>query len=197
MKTFRFAALMLAAITLGGCSAGKYTQAEFDDLRQRSDAVIQEYQAKHGDKIGASAGYAVFPMVGKGGWGISLGFGRGVVYRGGEPIGVAGFNAANIGFTLGGQAYSQIVLLRDEAAVEHFTKAPWAGAIQANAVFFPWGVSADADFAGGRTLITEGQSGLMYEATIGVQKYNYRSLEKAIKPDAPSESSAGSGASEG
>ncbi|MFG0285156.1 MAG: hypothetical protein ACF8R7_12100 [Phycisphaerales bacterium JB039] len=193
MKTIRFAALLVAAIALGGCTAGKYTQAQFDNLRERADLVVQEYEAR-GEGVGDAAGYVVFPTVGKVGWGISVGFGRGVVYSGGEPIGVTGFNAANIGFTLGLQSYSQLVLLQTAEDVERFTKGPWAGAAQANAVFIVWGASADADFASGRELRTEDNWGLMYEATIGLNKYMYRSLEDAIKPDS---SGGDSGASEG
>ena len=194
MKMFRIAALVVAAVALGGCTAGKYTQAQFDDLRERADVVVQEYEAR-GEGVGNAAGYAVFPNVGKGGaLGFSLGFGRGVVYSGGEPIGVTGFNAANIGFALGLQSYSQIVIFPTTEAVERFTKGPWAGAAQANAVFIKWGVSADADFSSGRELRTEDNWGLMYEATIGLNKYAYKSLEDAIKSDSSSEDS---GASEG
>jgi lipid-binding SYLF domain-containing protein len=184
MRTFTLTALLTAAFVLGGCTAGRMNQEQYDSLRTRADATVATFRAKHADRIDGAAGYAVFPTVGKGGFaGFSLGFGRGLVYAEGEPIGVTGFNAANIGFTLGGQAYEQILLLHTPADVEKFTGGPWTGAAQANAVFGPWGASADADFRSGQELITEDIWGLMYEATIGLDKYNYRSLDRALKTD--------------
>jgi len=185
MRAFTLTALLIAAFVLGGCTAGRMNHDEYDRFRSRADATVETFRAKHADSIDNAAGYAVFPVVGKGGWGISLGFGRGLVYAEGEPIGVTGFNAGNIGFTLGGQAYEQMLLLHSPADVEKFTGGPWTGAAQANAVFGPWGASADADFRSGQELITEDIWGLMYEATIGLNKYNYRSLDSAIRAEGP------------
>lgn len=181
MRTFALTALMTAAFVLGGCTAGSMSQEEFDAFRANADETVESFRAKHGDRIDQAAGYAVFPFVGKGGVVWSLAFGRGVVYAEGEPIGLTGYNTGAWGFTWGGQAYEQILLLHSPDDVEAFTGGRWTGSAQANAVFGPWGVSADADFRKGQELITEDIGGLMYEASIGLSKYNYRSLESAIK----------------
>jgi hypothetical protein len=67
--------------------------------------------------------------------------------------------------------------------VDKFTGGPFGGLTQANAVFGPYGASADLQFGKGCELITEDKWGLMFEATIGVDTYNYRSLDKAIKAE--------------
>lgn len=181
--TAPIAGLLLIAVTLGGCTAGRMSQSEFDAFRANADETLESFRAKHGERIDSAAGYAVFPFVGRGGAVWTLGFGRGVVYAEGEPIGLTGYNNGAWGWSLGGQAHEQILLLHSPADVEKFTGAPWTGSAQAHAVFGPWGVSADADFRGGQELITEDIGGLMYEASIGLSKYTYRSLEDAIKAD--------------
>lgn len=187
MRTFRMmaplAGLLVAAITLGGCTAGRMSQAQFDEFRANADETVESFRAKHGDRIDSAAGYAVFPFVGRGGAVWTLGFGRGVVYAEGEPIGLTGYNTGAWGFSLGGQGYEQILLLHSPEDVEKFTGAPWTGSVQAHAVAGPWGVSADYDFRRGHELITEDIGGLMYEASIGLSKYTYRSLDDAIRAD--------------
>ena len=187
MRTLTLTVLLAAAWALGGCTAGRMSQAEFDAFRANADATVEEFRTSHGETIDNSAGYAVFPFVGKAGAGLSLAFGRGVVYAEGVPIGLTGFNAATLGFSLGGQAYDQIVLLATAEDVEKFTGGRWTGGAHANAVFGPWGIAGDTDFRSGQDLITDDNRGLMYEASLGLHKYNYRSLEDAIKTEAPAD----------
>lgn len=186
MRSFMMAVMGVAvAVVLSGCTAGRMSQSEFDEFRANADETVATFRSKNAELIDGAAGYAVFPFVGKGGAGWSLAFGRGVVYAQGEPIGLTGYNNGNFGFTLGGQAYEQILVLHSPEDVEKFTGGPWTGSAQANAVFGPWGVSADADFRSGQTLVTEDKFGLMYDASIGVSKYTYRSLEDAIRANEP------------
>ncbi len=183
MRALALTSLMIAALAFTGCTAGRMSQSEYDSFRANADSAVADFRASHSEQLEGAAGYAVFPTIGKGGWGISLGFGRGLVYQNDAPIGLTGFNAANIGWALGGQVYSQMLILHTPEDVEKFTGGPWTGAAQANAVLGPWGVSVDSDFRGGQELITWDNAGLMAEATIGLNKYNYRSLDDAVRPD--------------
>ena len=58
-------------------------------------------------------GYALFPNIGKGGFGIGGAHGTGRVYAGGKHIGNTSMTQLTVGFQLGGQVYSQIIFFED------------------------------------------------------------------------------------
>ena len=56
-------------------------------------------------------GYAVFPLVGKGGIMIGAAFGKGQVYQQGKLSGTVTLTKMSVGFQLGGQSFSEIIFL--------------------------------------------------------------------------------------
>lgn len=118
-------------------------------------------------------GYAVFPTVGKGGIGIGGAYGKGKVYEQGRMIGTSSLTQVTIGFQLGGQAYSEIIFFKDKARLDDFTSGNFEFSAQASAVAVTAGASADADYDNGVAVFTLAKGGLMYEATIGGQKFGF------------------------
>lgn len=139
-------------------------------------------------------GYAVFPTVGKGGIIVGGAFGKGQVYRHGNPTGEVTLSKINIGFQLGGQAFSEIIFFEDERAYEEFTSGSFEFDVSASAVAITAGVQAKAGTQGGTAGASAGpatgaqadigynkgvavfvhtKGGLMYEATIGGQKFDF------------------------
>lgn len=143
-------------------------------------------------------GYAVFPTIGKGGLGIGAARGGGQVYRGGAVTGFTTYTDISIGFQAGGQAYSQVVFFENQSAYDDFTSGNFefdAGAsaiaitASAEAGTSTTGTSAGAGTGGageqvtagyrkGMLVFTVGKGGLMYEASIGGQKYKFEALEQ-------------------
>ncbi len=143
-------------------------------------------------------GYAVFPSIGKGGIGIGGAHGSGKVYKQGKVIGEAKMNQLTIGFQLGGQVYSQIIFFENENSLNDFTSGNFEFSAQATAVAITAAVSAEANTGGGMSagasggkndaatasqgyrkgmaIFTVAKGGLMYEATLGGQKYSYKPL---------------------
>jgi len=140
-------------------------------------------------------GYAVFPTIGKGGIGIGGAHGSGRVYEKGAYVGDTSMNQVTVGFQFGGQAYSQIVFFEDQRAFQEFTSGDFEFGAQATAVAITAGASAQASTAGGTgagasgsesnaktvgqyhkgmAVFTVAKGGLMYEATIGGQKFGYK-----------------------
>ncbi|MHC4774427.1 MAG: YSC84-related protein [Planctomycetota bacterium] len=120
-----------------------------------------------------SYGYAVFPSVGKGAIGIGGAYGEGEVFEQGEPIGTATLSQATIGLQLGGQAYSEVVFFRDRMALEMFKASTLELSAQASAVAVKAGGSADADYQAGVAIFTMAKGGLMFEASVGGQKFAF------------------------
>ncbi len=139
-------------------------------------------------------GYAVFPTVGKGGFGIGGAYGKGRVYRQGTYIGDASMAQVTIGLQLGGQSYSQIVFFEDKRALDEFTSGNFEFGAEASAVAITAAAGAKANTAGnsagmsggendaktvgryvkGMATFTVVKGGLMYEASIGGQKFSYQ-----------------------
>lgn len=118
-------------------------------------------------------GYAVFPTVGKGGIGIGGAYGKGEVYEKGVMIGTTSLTQVTIGFQLGGQAYSEIIFFKDKATLDDFKTGNFEFSAQASAVAATSGASADADYSNGVAVFTLAKGGLMYEASIGGQKFSF------------------------
>jgi lipid-binding SYLF domain-containing protein len=120
-----------------------------------------------------SAGYAVFPTVGKGGIIIGGAYGKGVVFAGGSAIGKTSLTQATIGAQLGGQAYSEIIFFEDQNTLDNFKEGNFAFSAQATAVALKSGAGANADNKDGVAVFTAGEAGLMFEASIGGQKFSF------------------------
>ncbi len=120
-----------------------------------------------------SAGYAVFPSVGKGGIVVGGAFGRGLVIVNEQVDGFASLSQATIGLQLGGQKYSQFIFFKDQTALNHFKRGNFEFGAQATAVAITAGASADAAYDAGVAVFTIAGGGLMAEASIGGQRFSY------------------------
>jgi lipid-binding SYLF domain-containing protein len=120
-----------------------------------------------------SHGYAIFPNIGKGGLGIGGAYGKGRVYVGGKHVGDTSMSQLTIGLQLGGQAYSQIIFFQDKRAFDEFSSGNFEFGATASAVAITAGASASASTGGRMAVFTIAKGGLMYEASIGGQKFSY------------------------
>ncbi len=122
-----------------------------------------------------AAGYVVFPGIGKGGAGIGGAHGNGeVIQQGVGAIGKASLTQITVGLQLGGQEYSEIIFLEEPVDLERFTKGGGLElAAQVSAVAVKAGAADAANYKDGVVVFTRTKSGMMGEASIGGQKFNY------------------------
>ena len=144
-------------------------------------------------------GYAVFPKVGRGGIVVGGSYGNGQVYENGQVAGHVSLTKLSIGFQLGAQAFSEIIFLQDKRAFDEFISNGFEFDASASAVVVVLGAQAQAGTAGssasaalgpvstnqieygynkGMAVFLHSLGGLMYEASIGGQKFKYKPLEK-------------------
>ena len=167
-----------------------------DEYSEALDTFKAAGQSGH--FFGKCYGYALFPSIGKGGIGIGGAHGSGRVYRGGAHVGDATMNQVTIGAQFGGQAFSQIIFFEDKRAFDNFTSGNFEFGAQATAVALTAGASASAGttgatagasgnkhkattasgYQGGMSVFTIAKGGLMYEATLGGQKFSYKPAGK-------------------
>jgi lipid-binding SYLF domain-containing protein len=126
----------------------------------------------------SSLGYAVFPSVGKGAAGVGGAYGTGVLFVRGRPTGRATLTQVTIGPQIGGQSYSEVVFFKTRKSIADFKKGQLAMAAQVSAVAVKAGASANARYARGVAVFTLPQGGLMAEASVGGQRFDYRPFEK-------------------
>jgi lipid-binding SYLF domain-containing protein len=118
-------------------------------------------------------GYVIFPNVGKGGIGIGGAAGNGIVYEGGSVVGKAKLTQVSIGFQFGGQAYREVIFFETKADLDRFKEDKIEFSAQASAVAATAGASANVKYSDGVMIFTQQKGGLMYEASVGGQKFNY------------------------
>jgi lipid-binding SYLF domain-containing protein len=123
-------------------------------------------------EITASAGYAIFPGVGKGAIGIGGARGTGQVIVNDAPVAKVTLTQVTVGLQLGGQKYVEMILFENKDALDQFLSGKFTLTAQATAVALQSGASANAKYAGGVKVVTMALGGLMYEAAVGGQKFN-------------------------
>lgn len=178
----------VAALAIGVAPAAVFASAQ-DAWRgqvKEADASVSTFEAADPGLprfLSGAAGYAVFPSVGKGAVGVGAAFGRGVLYERGQPTGRTTLTQVTVGAQLGGQAYSELVVLESEEAVAKFKKGQLTMAAQVSAVAATAGASANARYERGVAVFTLARGGLMAEASVGGQKFGFRPVAKPARPD--------------
>jgi lipid-binding SYLF domain-containing protein len=178
--------VVMAALILSiPAYADKYTDTM--DVFKKSEVVQPFFKNAYG--------YAVFPTIGKGGIGIGASYGTGQVYQGGKVTGEVSVIKGSIGFQFGGQAFSQMIFFEDKRAYDEFTSGEFEFDATASAVAITAGAQAKAGTEGasagasagpatgkqaktsyykGMVVFTHAKGGLMYEASIGGQKFTFK-----------------------
>jgi lipid-binding SYLF domain-containing protein len=189
MKINRFPILMimfiLALALANPVQADKFTDTI--EIYKKSEAVQPFFKNAYG--------YAVFPTIGKAGIGIGGSYGTGQVYKGGKVTGEVSVIKGSIGWQLGAQAFSQMIFFEDKRAYDEFTSGNFEFDATASAVAITAGAQVSAGTEGasagasagpatgaqaktsyhkGMAVFVHAKGGLMYEASIGGQKFNFK-----------------------
>jgi len=127
-----------------------------------------------------SYGYVIFPNVGKGAFIIGGAGANGTVYEKGDRIGSAKLRQVSVGFQAGGQTYREVIFFENEDALDRFKNNTIEFSGQVSAIAAKSNASANAKYADGVQVYTQGKNGLMLEASVGGQKFMYKPLD----PDA-------------
>jgi len=164
----------LAALLLVSTGWASWDADEAEEYAAKAQEVTAEFKEKDPSVekfFNEASGYVVIPTVGKAGFGIGGARGKGVLYENGVVTAVVTLTQLSIGFQWGGQAYSEFIFFEDAAALENFKSGNYELGAQASAVAVTAGASADANFNDGIAIFTQAKGGLMYEASVGGQKF--------------------------
>ena len=144
-----------------------------------------------------SYGYADFPTVVKGAFTIGAGYGSGLVYHNDRITGKSSVYNLSIGLQIGGQVFQEIIFFQDKRAYDEFTSGEFEFDAKAAAVVITVGAQAKAGSEGltagasvgpatgvqaktkyinGMATFVHAQGGLMYELSIGGQKFTFNPI---------------------
>jgi lipid-binding SYLF domain-containing protein len=168
---------VITAVVLAGFASGALAEDKKDELTAEVKEAKGEILKKDpGFKatFEKASGFVIFPSVAKGGLGVGAARGRGQLYEKDKLLGEATLTQVSIGFQAGGQAYTEVVFFEDQTALDNFKKGNFEFSAQVSAVAVTAGASANAKYEKGVMVITLAKGGLMYEASVGGQKFKYK-----------------------
>jgi lipid-binding SYLF domain-containing protein len=178
-------AFALLAVTASGFPSLVSAGWDPEAVKKAEQAITEFLEADEGLQVffDSAYAYAVFPSVGKGAIGIGGAYGTGTVFAGGKPVGETDLKQVTVGFQFGGQAYREVVFFEDKEAFENFQNGNMKLSAQASAVAATAGASADLGYKDGVAITTMAKGGLMYEASVGGQHFEYTPFEEKKKTE--------------
>jgi lipid-binding SYLF domain-containing protein len=173
----RMVGLSLLPMVLGLLSLSLFGQS-VKEQKMIEDSKMAKASFIESDKMMSSLfdnayGYVIFPDIGKGAIGVGGAAGNGILFEKGHAMGSARMKQVSIGFQLGGQKYREVIFFQDAESLKRFKENNFEFAAQASAVAVKAGASANVKYRDGVMVFTQEKGGLMYEASVGGQKFDY------------------------
>jgi len=167
--------LALAASTLAPSSAYADSGKEIDI---KVDAAIERFYDEVGGAknfVKSSSGVLVFPSVIKAGLIVGGEYGEGALRIDGKTADYYATAAASIGFQLGAQAKTVILVFMEDSALKEFRSSEgWEAGVDGSVALIEWGAGESIDSTNVKDPIVGfvfGNKGLMYNLTLEGSKF--------------------------
>lgn len=141
-----------------------------------SQAAVQTFIDNYSDMtafIETSAGFAVFPDVGKAAFLVGGTHGDGELIVDGMAVGKTEITEISVGLQAGGQAFSEIIFFETAEDVKRFTSGELEFSSAFSAVAVSGGAINKPPYREGVVVFTHVKGGLMAEMSVGGQKFKY------------------------
>lgn len=179
MKTYRNYRIIISFVVLLLSSSLVMAQNGFD--KAKVNEAIAELKAADPDIdqfFNDAYAYVVFPSIGKGAIVVGGAAGKGLVYRAGSLQGGSKMKQVTVGFQMGGKSYAEVIFFKNADAYERFINNEFQFAAQASAVVLKSGAAANAKYTDGVAVFTMPNGGMMYEASVGGQRFKFVPLSE-------------------
>ncbi len=167
----RFIRLLPAVALLFAASlpAGAASREELDADVREATAALYTHSSAAKELAGRSAGMLVFPKVVKGGIGIGGEYGEGALIVGGRTVAYYNVVAGSIGFQLGLQQKSQVILFMSQTELDKFRNSDgWKAGVDGSVALATLGAGGQIDTETSKKPIIGfifSNKGLMYNLT--------------------------------
>jgi len=168
--------MSMVVMVMVGCSTAPKSAGEKQDLQREAETTLASMKSKDpslADALAQSAGYVVFPSIGKGGVVVGGAFGRGVLYQDGRVAGNVKVEQANIGAVLGGQTFSEVLVLHTSYDVVHLKNGDFKLGANAGAVVIREGAAAAATMDSGSAAFVMPRGGAMVDVSVDGQRFKF------------------------
>lgn len=166
----------LIALLPVACSTAPKTAADRKVLSSEVQTAITKAKEKNPNMskhFGTCYAYAVIPNVGKGGFIVGGAYGRGEVFKNGSMVGYCDVSQGSFGAQIGGQGFTEFLFFQSKAPYDKFLDNQFVFAANASAVAADAGAGTANDYQHGVAVFVTEQAGLMLEAAIGGQQFNF------------------------
>lgn len=178
MRRIHFTGFMVTVciVMVTGCSTAPQkpeSRAVLKAQVQQAIALFKQKDAGIEKFFKDSAGYAVLPKIAKAAIWIGGAYGKGHLYEKGDMVGYCSMSQATIGFSFGGEYFREIIFFKQKTDLDKFKSEEFTFSAQATAVALKTGAAAKVDYKDGMAVFVMTDKGLMVDASIGGQKFNY------------------------
>ena len=129
-------------------------QEELISDAKEAKSVFIENDNELKELFSNSAGYVIFPNVGKGAYIVGGAAGNGVVFEKGQIVGTAKLKQIDVGLQLGGQAFRQVIFFETQKELNEFKKGNFELSGNISAVVLEEGKAKSIDFTNGLAVVT-------------------------------------------
>jgi len=142
-----FRSLLAAALlVIAAMPAGAASREELDASVREAIAELYKFSGAARDLAGKASGMLVFPKVLKGGVGIGGEYGEGALLVGGSTVGYYNIVAGSIGFQLGLQRKSQVILFMNQKELDKFRNSDgWKAGVDGSVALATLGAGEQID----------------------------------------------------
>ncbi|SIQ35415.1 lipid-binding SYLF domain-containing protein [Maribacter ulvicola] len=175
LKSITFATLLFLAV---GVHAQNSKDKKVIKDADKAKEKLKTMEVGLGHFFNNSAGYVIFPNVGKGGFIIGGASGNGVVYENGTKVGMADLKKLSVGLQAGGQAITEVIFFETPDDLAEFKDGDFEFSAEASAVALKSGISVNAKYRDGVAVFALPKAGLMADASVGGQKFDYKPMMK-------------------
>ena len=169
MKLFVQAIAAAAVVVLGASSAYAASREELDAQVREAIEELYKHSSAAKELAGRASGMLVFPKVTKGGVGIGGEYGEGALIVGGKTVDYYALAAGSIGFQLGLQQKSQVILFMNQKELDKFRKSDgWKAGVDGSVALATLGAGGQIDTETSKKPIIGfifSNKGLMYNLT--------------------------------
>ncbi len=167
------ASLLLVTPALTSVALGE----DLRDEAERAIGVLQTTDPGLTNLFAKSAGFVVFPSVGKAGLFFGAEHGNGLVFEKNKPVGEATMTEFNVGPQVGGQTFYEVIFFETPDDLAHFKQGNYEMSAETSAVYVTAGASVTARYRNGVMVFTLTRGGLMVDASVGGQKFKYKPFD--------------------
>jgi lipid-binding SYLF domain-containing protein len=174
---------LLTGIVVGGLLTFGATlplTAADTDLKAEAESAIEVFKKTDSSLkkfFDESAGFAIFPSVGKGGLVFGGEHGNGLAYEKGKVVGEVTLSEINFGAQIGGGAYYEVIFFETAQNMEDLKASKTRLSAKVSAVAAADGAAKTAKYDQGIVVFTLPRGGLMAQATVGGQKLKFKALK--------------------